>query len=347
MGHDCVVNRRVRVGIMLALIAWPAASAPAQGRALTTIAEVSVPSALASDSPPVVAISESTPPKSLSGSGCGPFVAGSVTLRRSSAEAPTTVHLSISEVNGDAVEASTPQDVAFAVGDATASTALIPHQGITEILVELQQGDGYTLGEPKFVAVPVEGGRTFCRRTGDLPVATVEPVSGPPGTVVVVSGGSCPEPSWYASYNWKVHVQISPEGAAPSAGQITAPTGEPPSGGFGFTMEGYPGRMDADTTPASDGAWSVTLKIPDAGDDFPAVPGVYPISALCYPAEGANLGHVIYAQPLFEVTSAAGPNPSLPRTGIRRAVGESLVGIVLIALGMAIASTARKRQGRA
>ena len=143
-----------------------------------------------------------------------------------------------------------------------------------------------------------------------VPAATIDPASASPGDTITVSGGGCPQPGWDASLTWTVHVQISaPDSLAalPPPRGITAPTGEKPHSPVAFTAEGYTGRSDATGSPRADGTWSVPLEVPGPGDPFPAAPGQYPISALCFAAEGAEAGTVAYALPILTVTAASAP----------------------------------------
>jgi hypothetical protein len=178
----------------------------------------------------------------------------------------------------------------------------------------------------------------------EAPTATIEPTTGPPGTTVTVSGSGCPSPSW-GDYSWSVHVQVRRSTESPSSGQVAEPTGEEPRGPVGFTAEGYTGRADADAAPAEDGSWTVRLTIPGAQDNFPAVAGEYPISALCYAEQGLEAGSISYGQPVFTVTGAAEPSESpfplpLARTGSN---GMLALGAILsIAVGVVLSIAARR-----
>jgi LPXTG-motif cell wall-anchored protein len=171
----------------------------------------------------------------------------------------------------------------------------------------------------------------------DGPSIEIEPVSGPAGTTVTVSGSGCPQSGWGA-YTWSVHVQVGPPGAEPSVGLVTEPDGQPPDGSPPlFTLEGYPGRADADTAPNADGSWTVALTIGAPTAPFPPVPGRYPIRASCAAMEGSNLGRVSYATAMFEVS------PELPRTG-PAAVGWLLwLGVACLGSGLGLVRAARSR----
>jgi hypothetical protein len=142
------------------------------------------------------------------------------------------------------------------------------------------------------------------------PSLTADPTHGPAGTTILVSGTACPDPSWDTSLTWRVHVQIQPPGSAPATGEVTPPSGTPTTP-IGFTAEGYPGRADATATPAADGTWSTQVTIPDSGP-LAAVPGTYPIGALCYAIEGAEAGTIVYPAQTFTVPPPSAP-PSPPR----------------------------------
>jgi hypothetical protein len=79
-----------------------------------------------------------------------------------------------------------------------------------------------------------------------------------------------------------------------------------------FTAEGYIGRADAYTTPASDGTWSTDITIPGSGD-LAAVAGNYPIDALCYANEGAEAGTIGYPAQTFSVPVIDQVTPPPPR----------------------------------
>lgn len=143
-----------------------------------------------------------------------------------------------------------------------------------------------------------------------VPAATIDPASASPGDTITVSGSECPQSGWDKSLAWTVHVQISaPDSltALPPPRGVTAPTGEMPHSPVAFTAEGYTGRSDATGSPRADGTWLVPLEVPGPGEPFPAEPGQYPISALCFAAEGAEAGTVGYARPSLIVTAASVP----------------------------------------
>jgi hypothetical protein len=82
------------------------------------------------------------------------------------------------------------------------------------------------------------------------------------------------------------------------------PSGGTPSTPIAFTQQGYAGRVDADAVPNKQGRWSVQFPIPEAGHSiFPATPGKYPVTALCYATEGAEAGTVSYNVGIFKVTA--------------------------------------------
>jgi hypothetical protein len=149
--------------------------------------------------------------------------------------------------------------------------------------------------------------------TAVLPSLTIAPVTGPAGTTIHVSGTGCPDSSWDTSLHWHVHVQIAPAGSASATLTVTPPSGTPKTP-IAFTTEGYPGRADADTTSASAGSWSTDITIPATGD-LAAGSGSYPITALCFAAEGAEAGTIRYPSETFVVpptTPNPSPSPSAP-----------------------------------
>ncbi len=132
----------------------------------------------------------------------------------------------------------------------------------------------------------------------------ISPRSGPPGTVVTVKGSRCPPRGW-SQYTWTVHVQTGHVDSSDAAGSggVVQPSGEPRTP-IGFTAEGYPGRVDVDTSPNKKGRWTARLVIPEQGHGtFPATPGTYPVTALCYAEEGAEAGRVNYQAGTFKVTA--------------------------------------------
>jgi hypothetical protein len=173
---------------------------------------------------------------------------------------------------------------------------------------------------------------------GSPPAVSIEPSTGPAGTTITVSGTGCPQGGWGA-FTWQVHVAVGHNGAAPSAGSITEPDGAAANGvGTFFTQEGYAGRADADATPDSSGSWSVQLKMPGPGDNFPATPGTYPVGALCYATEGTNVGRVAYAAAGFDVTGER-----LARTGRTSIAYELVAAVALIGVGTELVRRTRRK----
>ena len=143
------------------------------------------------------------------------------------------------------------------------------------------------------------------RRCVPATTIAVHPRSGPPGTTITVRGSACP-PSDRGQYIWTVHVGTDPSWATPAPSRVTPPSGEPTSP-IGFTARGYPGRVDGEVVPGPDGRWIAHLTIPERGTSaFPATPGRYPITALCYATEGAEAGFVSYRARAFLVTPRSG-----------------------------------------
>ena len=144
-------------------------------------------------------------------------------------------------------------------------------------------------------------------RAAVSPSFAIDPTGGIEGTTIHVSGTGCPDSSWDAAFTWRVHVQIQPEGSTPPPGVVTQPSGTPATA-VAFTQEGYPGRADATATPAADGTWSTDITIPATGT-LAAVPGNYPIGALCYASEGAEAGTIRYPAQTFIVLGVDPPPP--------------------------------------
>ena len=134
---------------------------------------------------------------------------------------------------------------------------------------------------------------------------TISPTSGPVGTVVTVKGAGCPPASW-AHYSWTVHVQTGLVGTTgpQDAGRTVEPSGTPKTP-IAFTTQGYPGRVDVDTTPNRQGRWSArfTMRAKAQPSFPPTMPGKYPVYALCYATEGGEAGQVEYKVGTFTVTA--------------------------------------------
>jgi hypothetical protein len=143
------------------------------------------------------------------------------------------------------------------------------------------------------------------------PVLTISPNQGtvlPAGLTIHVTGTGCPDGAWDDSLQWRVHVQTLQGGSAPTSLVVTSPSGTP-STVLAFPALGYPGAATADTTPAADGSWAVDLVVPGSGD-LAAEPGkTYPVSAICYAAEGIEAGTITYASQSFTAFAKGGPPP--------------------------------------
>ena len=133
------------------------------------------------------------------------------------------------------------------------------------------------------------------------PSLAISSTAGFAGTTIHVSGTGCPDTTWDTSLHWSVHVETEPAGSAPQPLRVTAPSGTPMTP-IGFALPTHAGIAIADVAPAPDGSWSADLRIPDAV--FAAGPGNYPVSALCYAAEGTEAGMIEYAAQTFAVAAS-------------------------------------------
>ena len=137
------------------------------------------------------------------------------------------------------------------------------------------------------------------------PSLAIEPTTDPAGTTIHVTGTGCPDPSWDTSLTWTVHVRIQEQGSTPRAATVTPPSGTPTTL-IVFPAVGYPGAAAATATPAAEGTWSADITIPGDGP-LAAGPGSYPIGALCYAMEGAEVGTIDYAAETFVVPPTTSP----------------------------------------
>lgn len=144
------------------------------------------------------------------------------------------------------------------------------------------------------------------------PSLAITPTNGPAGTTIHVSGTGCPDSSWDTTLHWAIHVTIAARDSAATVLTVTQPNGTPHTP-LGFTLEGYPGRADASTAPASDGSWAVDVTIPATGGVLAAVPGTYPVTATCYATEGVEAGTITYPSQGFTVPATSdAPQPPAP-----------------------------------
>ena len=142
------------------------------------------------------------------------------------------------------------------------------------------------------------------------PSLTITPLTGPAGTTLHVTGSGCPDSSWDTSLTWRIHVQTQPQGSTPAAGVITEPSGTP-TNPIAFPAIGYPGVATVTATPAPDGSWAADLTIPATGA-LAAVPGNYPVGAVCYATEGIEAGTIVYAAATFVVPDTPPQAPIAP-----------------------------------
>jgi hypothetical protein len=104
----------------------------------------------------------------------------------------------------------------------------------------------------------------------------------------------------------------------PFVGQARTVTGDTAQRGADVAdrvhRPGVSGRVDGEVVPGPDGRWIAHLTIPEQGASaFPATPGRYPITALCYATEGAEAGYVSYRARHFSSRHAAAAADLLAR----------------------------------